>query len=153
MAQLDVQPGEGQRFWTDAWDGYPAARRRLLESMAARRLANPVVIGGDVHMNFVADLKVDFDDAKSPVVASEFAGTSITSPPGTWQRALPAILADNPHIKYARGDRRGYVRASVAGGRFTAELVGVDTVRKPDSRAEVLARFMVEDGKAGPQPA
>ena len=75
MAQLDVQPGEGQRFWTDGWDGYPAARRRLLESMAARRLANPVVIGGDVHMNFVADLKLDFDDAKSPVVASEFVGT------------------------------------------------------------------------------
>jgi alkaline phosphatase D len=153
MAQLDVQPGEAQRFWTDAWDGYPAARGRLLESMVTRRLANPVVIGGDVHMNFVADLKVDFDDAKSPVVASEFAGTSITSPPGPWQRALPAILAENPHIKYARADRRGYVRASVAGGRFTAELVGLDTVRKPDSRAEVMARFVVEDGRPGPQPA
>ena len=153
MAQLDAQPGEGQRVWTDAWDGYPGARRRLLESMAARKLANPVVIGGDVHMNFVADLKADFDDPKSPVIASEFAGTSITSPAGSWQKALPALLPENPHIKYARADHRGYVRASIAGGRLTAELVGIDTVKKPDSRAEVLARFVVEDGKPGAQRA
>ena len=152
MAQLDTRPGDGQRIWTDNWDGYPVARRRLLESVAARKLANPVVIGGDVHMNFVADLKLDFDDPRSPVVASEFVGTSITSPAGPWQRNLPAILAENPHIKYGRGDRRGYVRASIAGGRFNADLIGLDTVKKPDSRAEVLARFVVEDGRPGPRP-
>ena len=151
MAQLDVQAGDGQRVWTDGWDGYPAARRRLLESVVSQRLANPVVIGGDVHMNLVTDLKLDFDDASSPVVASEFAGTSITSPAGSWQRSLPAILAENPHVKYARGDRRGYARANITRQRFNVDLVGVDTVRKPDSRAEVLARFVVEDGRPGPQ--
>ena len=119
----------------------------------ARKLLNPVVIGGDVHMNFVSDLKLDFDDARSPVVASEFVGTSITSPAGAWQRNLPAILAENPHIRYGRSDHRGYVRASVAGGRLHADLIGLDTVRKPESRAQVLARFVVEDGKAGPKPA
>ena len=153
MAQLDVQTGDGQRVWTDGWDGYPAARRRLLESVVSQRLANPVVIGGDVHMNFVADLKLDFDDSTSPVVASEFAGTSITSPAGSWQRNLAAILAENPHVKYARGDRRGYARATIDGQRFNVDLIGVDTVRKPDSRAEVLARFVVEDGRPGPQRA
>ena len=151
MAHLDTQIGEGKRIWTDNWDGYPLARRRLLESMVARKLANPVVIGGDVHMNFVSDLKLDFDDPTSPVVASEFVGTSITSPAGSWQRNLPAILAENPHIKYGRSDHRGYVRASIAGGRFHADLVGVDTVKKPESRTQVLARFVVEDGKPGPQ--
>ena len=79
MAQLDRQPGAGKRVWTDGWDGDPAARRRLLDSIAARRPANPVVIGGDVHAHWVADLKPDFDDPHSPVVASEFCGTSITS--------------------------------------------------------------------------
>ena len=66
-------------MWTDGWDGYPEARRRLLEAVAARGPANPVVIGGDVHAHWVADLKPDFDDPRSPVVASEFCGTSITS--------------------------------------------------------------------------
>jgi len=153
MAQLDVHPGDERRIWTDSWDGYPGARRRLLESLTARRLANPVVIGGDVHMNFVADLKLDFDDPESPVVASEFVGTSITSPPGSWQKALPTILAHNPHIKYARGDRRGYIRASIAGGRFSADMIGVETVKKPAARAETLASFVVEDGRPGPQRA
>jgi len=153
MAQRKNASGDKQLIWTDSWDGYPAARRRLLESVAAHKLANPVVISGDVHMHFVADLKLDFDDERSPVVASEFVGTSITSSPGNWQRSMPAILAQNPHIKYGNGEHRGYVRASIAGGRLNAELVGLETVRKPESRAQVLARFAVENGKAGPQKA
>ncbi len=153
MAQRDNRPGDGKLFWTDGWDGYPAARRRLLESVVARGLSNPVVIGGDVHMHFVADLKLDFDDEKSSVVASEFTGTSISSNAGRWQREWRAIRAENPHFKYVRGDQRGYVRASVSRGRFHAELIGLDTVKKPASRAEVLARFVVEDGRPGPQRA
>ena len=150
MAQLDRKPGAGQRFWTDGWDGYPAARRRLLEAMVASKLANPVVIGGDVHMNFVADLKPDFDDENSPVVASEFCGTSITSQ-GPTQKSVDALLPENPHIKLARSEHRGYVRASVGGGRFSAELIALDTVKRQDPKASVLARFIVEDGRPGPQ--
>jgi alkaline phosphatase D len=151
MAQRKSSSGDRQLVWTDSWDGYPAARRRFLEAIVARRPANPVVIGGDVHMHFVADLKLDFDDPQSAVVASEFVGTSITSPPGGWVKNLPAVLAANPHLKYGRGDRRGYVRASIDGGRFTAEMIGVETVRESESRAAVLARYVVENGRPGPQ--
>jgi len=150
MAQFDRKAGAGQRFWTDGWDGYPAARKRLLESMAAHKLANPVVIGGDVHMHFVADLKPDFDDEKSPVVASEFCGTSITAQAAS-QKSLDALLPGNPHIKLAQSEHRGYVRASVGDGRFSADLIALDTVKRQDSRAGVLARFVVEGGRPGPQ--
>jgi alkaline phosphatase D len=150
MAQRDNKPGEGRLAWTDGWDGYPAARRRLLQSAVDRRLANPVVIGGDVHMHFAADLKLDFDDEKSPVVASEFTGTSISSNQGRW-RDWKAILDENPHMKFVRGDQRGYVRMSLARERLHAEMIGVETVKKPDSPAKVLARFAVEDGKPGVQ--
>jgi alkaline phosphatase D len=152
MAQLDRKIGAGRQFWTDGWDGYPAARQRLLKSIQSTRVRNPIVIGGDVHMHWVADLRPDFDDPKSPVVASEFCGTSITSQ-GAAQEQVNALLPENPHMKYARSDRRGYVRASIAGGRFSAELVGIETVKKPDARADVLARFVVEDGRPGPQRA
>ena len=151
MAQRKNRSADKQLIWSDSWDGYPAARRRLLESVVTRKLANPVVLSGDVHMHFAADLKLDFDDERSAAVASEFVGTSITSNPGAWQKTMPAILAENSHIKYGNGEQRGYVRASIAGGRFHAELIGVETVRKPESRAGVLARFVVEDGKPGPQ--
>ncbi len=151
MAQLDRKLGPGRQFWTDGWDGYPAARRRLLEFVGSRKISNPVVIGGDVHMHWVADLKRDFDDDKSPVVASEFCGTSISSQGGS-QKMVDALVRENPHVRYGRSDQRGYVRASIAGGRFNAELIGLETVKKPDARAEVLARFAVEDGRPGPQP-
>ena len=152
MAQLDRKRNGVRQFWTDGWDGYPAARRKLLGFLHEKRIANPVVIGGDVHTHWVADLKPDFDDAKSPVVASEFCGTSITSQ-GASQKQVDERLTDNPHIRYGRGDRRGYVRMSIAGSRLHADLVGLDTVKKQESRAEVLASFVVEDGKAGPQKA
>jgi alkaline phosphatase D len=150
MAQFDRKSGDGQRFWTDGWDGYPAARRRLLEAMVANKLANPVVIGGDVHMHYVADLKTDFDDARSPVVASEFCGTSISAQ-GPSQKSVDAVLPENPHIQFARSDHRGYVRASIGGGKFSADLIGLDTVKRQDTKASVLARFVVEDGRPGPQ--
>jgi alkaline phosphatase D len=152
MAQLDRKFGEGRQFWTDGWDGYPASRRKLLDFLNEKRISNPVVIGGDVHMHWAADLKPDFDDPKSPVVASEFCGTSITSQ-GPSQRMVDGLVAENPHIRYGRSDRRGYVRMSIAGGRLHAELVGLDTVKKPESRIETLASFVVEDGRPGPQRA
>ncbi|MBL8481671.1 MAG: alkaline phosphatase D family protein, partial [Rhodocyclaceae bacterium] len=61
MAQSENGKGAERRFWTDAWDGYPAARRRLLSALVAHKVANPVVIGGDIHATWVSDLKLDFD--------------------------------------------------------------------------------------------
>jgi hypothetical protein len=37
MAYVDETAGPGERFWTDSWNGYPAARRRLLDTPVARR--------------------------------------------------------------------------------------------------------------------
>jgi alkaline phosphatase D len=152
MAQLDRKLGPEREFWTDGWDGYPAARKKLLTYLKDGKVRNPVVIGGDVHMNWVADLKPDFDDEKSPVVASEFCGTSITSQ-GASQKMVDAILPESPHLKYGRSDHRGYVRVAIAGGRLNADLIGLETVKKPDSKVETLARFVVEDGRPGPQRA
>src|SRR3990170_3582016 len=97
MAQFDQKPGPGRRAWTDGWDGYPAARKRLLDFLAERRIANPVAIGGDVHSFNVNELKLDFDDSASPVVASELVGTSITSQ--AWpQVRLDQYRAANPPL-------------------------------------------------------
>ena len=149
MAQLDRKPGPGQQFWTDGWDGYPAARRRLLEYLGQRKPSNPVVLGGDVHSFWVADLKPDFDDARSPVVATEFVGTSITSQFRRPQSEVDALLADNPHIRLGNGTRRGYVRVDVTRQRLRAELRTVRSVTQPGAEADTLATFVVEDGRPG----
>ena len=79
MAKVDQGPGAEERFSMDQWSGYDVPRTRLLEFFAGRKPANPVVLTGDIHTNWVNDLKVDFRDANAPAVATEFVGTSITS--------------------------------------------------------------------------
>ena len=150
MAQLDQLPGPGRRAWTDGWDGYPAARRRLLATLAARYIANPVVIGGDVHQFNVADLKLDFDDPGSPVIASEFVGTSITSQ-GWSQPRLERLLADNPHLKLLESRYRGYTRVTLTPRRLLADLRAMQTVARRDGACRTLASFEVEDGRPGPR--
>ena len=149
MAQIDRKPGPGRRFWTDGWDGYPAARRRLLDYLGSRKPTNPIVIGGDVHSFWVTDLKPDFDDTGSPVVATEIVGTSITSQFGRSQEQLDALRADNPHLRFANGTKRGYVRVEVTPQRLQADLRAMRTVTTPRAEADTLASFVVEDGRPG----
>jgi len=152
MAQFDQKPGPGRRAWTDGWDGYPAARQRLFDSIVSRKLSNPVVLGGDVHSFNVNQLKADFDNPESPIVASEFVGTSITSQ--AWaQERLNQYLPDNPHMLLVDSRYRGYVRVDVTPARWTADLRAMDNVQKRDAGCSTLATFVVENGKAGPQKA
>jgi alkaline phosphatase D len=149
MAQVDRRLGPEQAFWTDGWDGYPKAREKLLGTLAGKRVANPVVIGGDVHTAAVADLKTDFNDPKSPVVATEFTGTSITSQ-GLTQKAIETWRAENPHIRYANSTRRGYTTMELTAQRCTARLRTVNE-KAHDSPVTTSAVWVVEDGRPGAQ--
>ena len=152
MAQFDQKPGDGRRAWTDGWDGYPAARRRLLDALAGHRVANPVVLGGDVHMFNVAELKRDFDDPASPAIASEFVGTSITSQ-GWPQGRLERFLPDNPHLKLVDSRFRGYVRVELTPHALRADLRAMESVLTPGAGCSTLASYVVESGRPGPQRA
>jgi alkaline phosphatase D len=152
MAQTDRKPGPERQFWSDGWDGYPAARARLLQAIAERRPANPLVIGGDVHFNCVADLKVDFDDPSAPVVATEFCGTSITSQ-GPAQARLDVLRPENPHVRFASSEKRGYAVLELSEKRCLAELRVIDNEKIADSPVSTLSRFIVEDGRAGAETA
>ncbi len=150
MAQMDERPGPGRSAWTDAWDGYPAARRRVLEALAQR--PNAVTIGGDIHAFNVSALKLDFDDAKAPVIGSEFVGTSITSQ-GWAQKRFDSLRADNPHMVLADSRYRGYVRMELTPGVLKADLRAMEGVHTREAACSTLASFIVEDGKPGPQRA
>lgn len=147
-----TDPAQGGTYWTDGWDGYAASRRRLLQGVAERKLPGAVVLGGDVHAHYVADLKVDYDDGKAPVVASEFCGTSISSN-GMAQSRVDAALPHNPHLHYARSDQRGYVSFTLDAKQLQAQLQVVLDPKNPASEVNVAARFGVELGRPGPQPA
>jgi alkaline phosphatase D len=152
MAQFDELPGDGRRAWTDSWDGYPAARKRLLDFLGERRIKNPLVIGGDIHAFNVSSLKPDFDDPASPVVATEIVSTSITSQ-GFAQERIAPFLPDNLHVLYADTRYRGYVRVNVTDKALQADLRAMETVQRRDAACTTLATFVIEDGRPGPQRA
>ncbi len=150
MAKQTRITGGEQGYWTDGWDGYPKARERLLGHIAGRKISNPIVLGGDVHNAIVADLKVDFDDAKSPVIATEFVGTSITSQ-GPNEKITAAALQNNPHLKFSNGTQRGYAAFDVTAAQCNARIRTVSRVTDPQATVNTLASFTVEHGKAGAQ--
>ncbi|MDN4037393.1 alkaline phosphatase [Massilia sp. YIM B02443] len=147
-----VKEGDN-RVWSDGWDGYPLARRKLLESLQASQARNPLVLGGDVHTFYACELRPDFArpvSKRNPVVASEFCGTSITSSSRPQERTL-AHVANNPHMLYGRSDKRGYMLLEVTPQKTVTQFLGLDDVRDPRSKIATLAAFNVTNGKAGPQ--
>ena len=148
MARYSRDPGGSS--WTDGWDGYSASRQRLLGQVAERKLPGVVVLGGDVHANFVADLKVDFDDLKAPAVASEFCGTSISSH-GRAQASIDAALPLNPHLHLGRSNQRGYIAFDIDDKQLLAKLMTVDRPQDAASPVRETARFVVDPARPGPQ--
>lgn len=149
MATLDQKPGPGEAWWSDGWDGAPAARHRLLRTLQDRNVGNAVVIGGDIHSFWASDLRVN--GPGSPLVATEFTGTSISSR-GVPYDTFKAVLPDNPHVRYFESRSRGYVLCDVTKNVWKTQFRGVDDVRVADSPARTLASFAVESGVAGVQP-
>ncbi|MGE5268252.1 MAG: alkaline phosphatase D family protein [Thiohalocapsa sp.] len=153
MADLKERLKDGRiAHWSEDWNGFPAARGRLLGQLHETRLANPVVIGGDIHSFWANDLKLDFDDPHSATVGSEFVCTSITSP-GPPYDMFAAWLPDNPHVKFFDSRKRGYVSAELQPQRLSVAFRAVSDVTDPKADVMTLQRFVVEDGKPGPVPA
>jgi alkaline phosphatase D len=149
MAQLRQKMPNGDfGFWTDDWDGFPASRRRLLQRIGQTRVSNPVVIGGDIHAFFANDLKVDFDDPKSPVIATEFVGTSISSA-GPPYDVVAAQLPDNPHVRFFESRKRGYVSVDVNAKQMTTRLRVLSDVADPKASVATLKTLAVENDKPG----
>lgn len=152
MAWSDEGANGRERHWTDSWSGYPAARDRLMQSVHRHRVSNPVVLGGDIHAYVAADLRLKGGDFSSPVVSSELVTTSISSK-GPPQSVVDALRANTADVRYADGERRGYVRIGLDARRLQADLVSVDTVLEPTSAVRVLKSYVIEDGRRGLQPA
>jgi alkaline phosphatase D len=138
---------------TDSWDGYPAARARLLQSVAQHAPRNTVLLGGDIHQNYVCRVLADAARPDAPVIASEFCGTSISSRSGTTQEKVDAVVRNSPHVLLARCEQRGYGLADITPARWTTTLRVLDDPLREDSGARTLARFVVEDKRAGPVAA
>ncbi len=150
MARVDRAPGPDQRFSMDQWAGYDVARKRLLSFMAERKIANPIVLTGDIHTNWVNDLKVDFDDENDPTIATEFVCTSISSggngnPSPAYLRAL---MSENPFVRFHNAER-GYTSCTITPKEWRSDYQVVEFVDRPGAEPVTRGSFVVEAGEAG----
>jgi alkaline phosphatase D len=157
LAELEhTLPGRPDEwYWNDAWDGYPAARQRLLDEVIRTRVWNPVFLTGDWHSTFVNDLKLDFKDSRSPTVATEFVTPAISSggdstPYGPYYSPM---IPFNPHIRYYEGDRHGYFKAHLTPTELRLDLRLVTSVENNAGTGYLERSWVVEDGWPGAQPA
>jgi alkaline phosphatase D len=150
MTPVDRDPGPAELYSLDTWAGYDQARRRLLSTLRDSKVSNPVVVTGDIHSNWVGDLKIDYEEKDQPIVGTEIIGTSISSG-GDGTDSIPnidAYVADNPQIKFYN-NQRGYVRCEVRRESFTADFRVVEKVSVPESPVSTRATFIIEDGRPG----
>jgi len=150
MARLDRNTGTGPFTRSlDKWDGASAARDRLLAAVEQAKLRNMIVVTGDIHQNWTAELKKDFLDEKTPALGVEFVATSIASVGDGYDinDNYRSVLRKNPHMKFFNA-QRGYVRHVVTPARWQADYQILDKVSVPDGQLSTRRSFVVENGRA-----
>jgi len=128
----------------DKWDAYPAARARLLAGLRERRVANAVVLSGDVHTAWAGSILGEDGVA----IATEFTAPSISSEGdgSEAQNSTEEILRRNPHIAFFN-NRRGYTLHEATAGRMETIFRALPYVSRPGAPREDKARFVLEHGR------
>jgi alkaline phosphatase D len=155
MGMVGHSGKEGEALYSmDQWPGYADERMRLMRFIADRRVSNPVVLTGDIHTNWVNELRVDDRNHDQPIVATEFVATSLSSGGNGPEKpkTLDAILASNPCVKFHNGER-GYIRCTVTPQSWKSDYMVVDDVLNPGGKTFPRASFVVESGNPAVQSA
>ena len=137
----------GLPMWMDRWDGYPAARSRLLKSAQAAN-ADLVMLSGDSHNAWAYGL---MEEGKPAGV--EFAGQGVTSnglegDMGADPKVVAAgFMAANPEMKFADTSQRGYMMMQITPQRVTGEWLFMQTIKARSLELAGTHRMSVEKGR------
>lgn len=147
----------------DAWDGYPAARARILDHLENAGIDDVVVLTGDIHSSWAFDVaRAPFDPAAYDpatgrgALAVEFVAPAISSSPlGSFPRAVEAYRdaqKTHPHLRWHDMDRRGYGLLDLERGRAQAEWWFVETVTERRTDERFARAFRTRAGRAHLEP-
>jgi alkaline phosphatase D len=137
----------GLPMWMDRWDGYPAARSRLLKS-AQEADADLVMLSGDSHNAWAYSL---VEDGKRAGV--EFAGHSVTSGglEGSFRADSKSVargfVAANPELQWADTSQRGYMMIDITPQRVTGEWLFMRTIQSPSVELAGSHQMHVDRGR------
>jgi len=132
--------GGGASLWLDSWDGYSATRDRLLALLRNGQIDNVVILTGDVHSSFAADLSDNPYDRSNynrysgeGSLAVEFVCPSVTSPgfpPVIAEAGAQTIMDASPHIKFAELRQHGFILLSANREQVQADWYYVPQILK-----------------------
>jgi alkaline phosphatase D len=125
-------------YYLDTWDGFPLARKRLIDQLA--EASNPIVLTGDYHAGMVLDVQAEPFDTTSKVVAPEFMSPPISSV------LFPAdVSVRTPQLRQQLNEH-GYVTVAVTPERLTVAFRVLADVGDADSAISTAATWLVDAG-------
>jgi alkaline phosphatase D len=111
-----------------------------------------VVLTGDVHRHWAAEITANPDQPDSKGVGVELVATSITSTGDGSENTNSRELSENPHIKYFK-NRRGYVRTRFTRTELRTDFRILPYVTTAGAQASTAAAFVTEDRDPTLHPA
>jgi len=149
---MAVDSAPGSTINVDAWDGYGAERREILEHFRAKGVKDLTFLTGDIHTFFAGTVHTN-GRSTTPAIGTEFVGGSITSlgfenyfaEPTAGEAIRTGMLTTNPHISYAEFETRGFGVLEAGPSGLKVDYLGVDAL-DPKAKARKLASFSVAPG-------
>jgi len=142
---------------SDSWVGYPSARARFARTLLQAK--NPVILAGDTHNAWAADLRLPTPNGVIPI-GVEVGTPGVTSPGyeeifvGVPPAAVAGIIQEsgarnqsNDQLVYADTSQRGYMLVDITHDRVAIEWTYVSTVFSPAYRASMQKRLEVKPGQ------
>lgn len=175
FAQLKIKGGTnaeggGTFLNDDQWDGYQPARDRIFAALKGgtkhAAIPNVVVLTGDIHSAWAADLNPDPNNSDVAAggyngrtgegsLAVEFVATSVTSSgiPDPTGALTKLAYSQNPHFKHVDLINHGYLLLDVTPERVVSEFWSLATVTQQDTTETLSAAFQVSNGSNRLRPA
>lgn len=154
---VNVLAAGGCIFNPDQWDGYAAARARVLSKLSTAGIDNVVVLTGDIHSSWGNDLTgAPFDPSSyhpasgGGSLAVEFVTPAVTSPgiDEPTQAALfaGAIRQSHPHVKFVELFHRGYALLDITLERVQCEWYHLATIKERRADESLAGMLQVVSG-------
>ncbi|MBL4607374.1 MAG: alkaline phosphatase D family protein [Pseudomonadales bacterium] len=163
MGRLGIylQENKQQVVQVDAWDGYSAERRWLMEQVKTQNIENLVVLTGDLHSTIASYLKEEYDNQpiseENPPLGVEFMAPAITSaslgneilknnPEMVKEKLLQSmayllVRGSNVHIRYFDSVNHGYSTVEFTPNycEWRAYKVDKDVLDETPKRTQITA--------------
>ncbi len=146
----------------DQWDGYPVARRRVLDVVAEPEVGPVVLLTGDIHSSWAFEVPAAGDPAGAPV-AVELVTPSVTSAAFAQivgsDSSLVATGAANvvqdqlPYLRWTEWQHHGYLVVGVRPESLQADWWHVDAIDGSSDAEAVAASWVAEAAEPRLRPA